>query len=834
MALDATLKTETAEKPEHREVLYADNENIENRIPPEAMKAVDRMIDQYLRKNIVSIKEHGSPDVVHRRVTKQFIAFGASIDLASEAAAAFVQQAIEHSERTRGKYGATYIGLKIETAKKKPDAQFETGAVDYQCFRKGVQTPTVAGSTNAGMEFGPGGTRSTMLQDSMSEILDQFEGEPVVYVVSEAPNKSELQGIAQQAAMDAVADIAGGGLAPEQVQEVLAELQDYINEGVLSPEMIEVLSNLDQVQMQAAEGNFEGITDLSQSISEGLETLIENGDISPEIADIVTDSLKEVVTQNLPLEQKIEILAQLGGAQEFVDLIQDLKTIDTLSPELSEMIQKIDALSVDELADALTGQGDPAIIEVVQATIVALNSPEVQASLPQATLNHANQFLTSQSGLVDSVTAQAIIAELNSAVADLNANSMEVEQIQQVIERLDAGDSISTVDPAIVDSIPENVSQSVSTDIAQAVTIIQNAQADAVVVSVETIQLDQGTILNLQAMAQSEVFSPAVKEQINTLLETPNNIDAMKAVQQSLGDNTPPAITDSIAKATMIQSGHMVVSTKPDFPAPAVVQSLGLMAEQAKGLGAPAQAELLKNSADIVEKFTGDRGTPPTVNETVTAIQKINDVMNRNDLSSDALSPEQKVELQKIKEKLVDALPVDVKDNIAVQLEKGFSQADHVNPTHQQPTNDNEQKFQDDCATCGGGKCPGCGTDFSDAIADASGDQMRDPISYNNDNDKIDIIPTNDNKDDSVKFQSPCDGCGGGKCPGCGTDFSDAIADATSNDTIEISYGNDNDSSVDSEGNVVSLDDARDAETSDKESPRTPPAEKVHARMAPR
>lgn len=968
--------------------MAVDNDNhagavlTQKEIHPLALEGAKRLISRHTAKTPVVIKSWGSPDVVYAQISKSLIDFGYEISMAEDIAEKLVDHAVEHAETSRAKYAANIIALKIEVSKAKPLPQFETGALESQRIDGLTRQAQVAGATSVSMGINTGGTTVTALRDSVGEIMDAMAGaSQAVWIDFEAPDKSELEGVANDAALSAMAQIAGGGLAPEQVEELLAEMQVLVEAGLIAPEILSAMQNLQQIQIMAAEGNFDGIKELSQSIIEDLAAALEAGETSPDIiaaavnaleviaeahgletvidvkavntlkqdvqvaqltekleiiaadlngadqatltelieqlgevegADLMAhldviqqqletmgidaaqlteikadiSALKDTVIQNLPLEQKLEIVAELG-AQELLTLLQELDGAEGLPAELAEVIEKLDVenLSVEELKEALAGKGDPAIAELVQQTVLAMGSPDVQVQLPQAALNQVNAFLSAQPVLVDAVAAQAVVTTLNAAITEMNLPATEAAKIQQVVERLEAGESIDTVDPSIVEAVadklegdapsvkddnsvpgveavtegheadapsetedgistpetaadgvegdapsktedgistPETVADGVEGDapskLEEAVSVIKKSQADNVVVGTDVVKLDEGTVLNLKAMEHSEVIPAKVKEEIAAVLKAPNDIEALKAVQKSLGDNTPPAITEAVSRVTLIQNGGTPVTVKPEFPVTAVTQSLTLMAQQAKQSGSPAQAELLKASAKIIQKFEGT-GQKPTVKEVVTAVQKINETIHRNNTSGEKITPAQQAELLKIKEKLVEALPADIKDDLKPQTEQRFTDNEAGRVVVQEPSKPEEIKFESPCDGCGGGKCPGCGTDFGDAVIQAEGEGFGEKLFA--DIEITEITVEEPIKSEEIKFESPCDGCSGGKCPGCGTDFGEAVLQAEGEGFGEKLFS-DNDNDKDSSSKkIVSLEEKRNSATGENTNSET-------------
>lgn len=750
MVADSVLKTED------KFDLTGDNDNdsgavlTQKEIHPLALEGAKRLISQHSAQTPVIIKSWGTPDVVHANIRQSLIDFGYEIGMAEDMAEKLVEHAEVHSETSRVKYGANIIALKIEVSKEKPNAQFETGALESQRIDGLTNQAQIAGATTVAVGFSTSGTTTTALRDSVGEIMQAMAGaSQAVWIDFEAPDKSELQGMANDAALSAMAQIAGGGLAPEQVAELLAEIQSYNDMGLLAPEMLNALQNMNQIQVQAMEGNFDGIKELSQSIIEDLSTALESGDVSPEMiataidalqaisdthglktvidmkglmeltqdvqvvqlaeklgviaeglegADRTTleelieqlselgntellshldtiqehlesvgiegaeltaitadiDSLKELVTQNLPLDQKLEVLAEMG-AQNLMDLLQELNGLDDLPPELAELLEQLDVenLTIEELKEALAGNGDPALVEAVQNVVITLQNPEIQAALPQVALNQVNQFLATQSALVEAVTAKAIVSELSSAIIDLNSTSPEAVKIQEVIDRLEAGESIDTIDPAIIEAVADKLDSSVAAKLNTAAQTLQTATA-------ENITIGADTRIELNNLIQSGDLDASLTSRLKQVVET--------------GD-----LNTAVSAIGLATYGTDAVPTTVDFSASAVSQQVNAIIENNADSSIPTTptTENLQTATDVIQKL--DSNTPPTISEIVEAVQRLNTV--------EGISPVEIVQINTIKEKLISSLPSQAQTEQATALTQGHK-APNIKPS------DNPQRFE--------------------------------------------------------------------------------------------------------------------------------------------
>jgi sugar phosphate isomerase/epimerase len=769
MVADSVLKTE--EKFD----FTGDNDNASVTVKQESIPdIVHNVAGEFIRHaehTEVKLKSWGTPEQVYSQVRQDLINLGLTIGVAEMHARELVNYAIEQAESSRN--NANIIGVQLVVSGEAPESMFRTGG--RSTFRITTQSKQadVVGATSVAMGYGLNGTTVTdSTKDAVGNILQSMGNINVKSFWGDIfiPNQEELQGIANEAALSAMAQIAGGSLNPEQVEALLAEIQSYADMGLLAPEIFNVLQNMNQIQTLAAQGNYDGIKELSQAIIENLSAVLENGTASPEMiasaleafqaisdthglktvintkglmelkqdvqvaqlteklgliaeglegidkatlenlieqlkeaegtellshldtiqqhlenigidenvlsvltADI--DSLKELVTQNLPLDQKLEVLAEIG-AQDLMELLQHLDGLENLPPELSEILEQLDVenLTIEELKDALAGKGEPALVEAIQSCILALNNPDIQAALPQATLNQVNQFLVSQSALVDAVTAKAISNDLAIVVAALG-DTPEAGKIQEVIDRLEAGESIDTIDPAIIEVVAEKLDNSIVAMLDTVVQNLQNATADNVTVGVDTraelldlIQsgdLDTSVVAKLEqaiekgdlslvieAIAQDPQASvpilgkliasaqalPIPEDQrtvINqiidkvtadpTLLRDPDVITAIQAMVK--GDIPATEISGKLIEAVFVaENGSKQVPIPASLPVEAVKQQISRIIESLP-TGSDVSRTMtaaLQPTLDILGKV--GTATPPTAADMIKAVQNLNTV----------------------------------------------------------------------------------------------------------------------------------------------------------------------------------------------------------------
>lgn len=802
---------------------YSDNNNdfgailSQKEIHPLALEGVKRLISHHSMQTPIVIKSWGTANSVYIDIRQSLITFGYEIGMAKDIAEKLVEHAKSHSEASRAKYGANIIALKLEVSKQKPATQFETGALESQRIDGFSNQAQVAGATTVAVGFTTSGTTTTALRDSVGEIMNAMAGaSQAVWIDFEAPDKSELQGISNNATLSAIAQIADGGLAPEKIAELLVEIQSLAEMGLLAPEMLNVLQNMQHIQTQAIEGNFDNIKELSQEIIKDLSTTLETGDISLDIISVAIEllqtisdtyglktvidfknliilkqnlqttqlikklsviastlepvdrttleefieklnkaegaevlssldiiqehlesvsiesiglsvltaeinSLKELVTQNLLLDQKLEVLAKIG-AQDLMDLLQELDGLNELPLELKNLLEQIDIenLTIEDLKEALAGNGEPALVRDLLNVAITLQNPEIQAALSQTTLNRVNQFLTVQSALVEAITTKAIVSELTVTIIDLDPSSAEAAQIQEVIDRLEAGESLDKINPSIIEAVADKLHQSASTKLRSIIQSINNVAIKNTTIgadthieltkliqsgdlktplvsdleqalekgdlstAIEVISQDSKTsepLLTFLLQSQQKASSsPALKTEIAQLIaEIESNYSIINAheiqfiiaklVQSTPSSTIGPNIESGVTTSTiaLAKHGEETVKNITSFSPTALTQQLSNIADSIIPTSTVKAAVIQQITAvtNTVKKL--DTATPPTIKELVSAAQSINAIQKLT-AATNTMPQATMAQLSAISQQIQSFIPVSVRTNIQPEL----------------------------------------------------------------------------------------------------------------------------------------------------------------------
>ena len=775
MVADIAVKEKTPVPDQIGEVIRADNDNVfsheellsKKEIDPLTNEAARRLMNAHNDNTPVIIEAWGDPEYVYEQIKSKLLNFGYQIDMAEDMAQRLVDYAVAHAEESRQKHKSNIIGLKIQVSHAKPDPQFETGPVDVQRIDGKSNSAEVFGASAIAMGINTGGTFTTALRDSVGEIMSGFALMGLaLYIISEAPDKSELKGVVNAATMAAIADIAAGNLSPADMEALLEKLDMLVAEDIIPQEVANALKDLNELQTQAAEGKLDNIGELSQSIidslrdamagdnpppteilqamveamqlvsdkyglqsvmntaelsqfkqdvlkavvTEKLEAIAENLDgmdqetlqaLIDEIAELEgaelhqhldqidaqlqelgvevpeIAELKDLIVQNMPLDQRIEFLAEMQ-AQNLMDLIAELGGVENLPPEIQELLEGLDVenLTLEDLKEALAGKGDPALVEAVQNFIVQIQNPEIQAMMPEGMAERVTQFLNDNSQLVEAVTTKAVISEMSVALAEMDATSPEAAKIAEAIERLEAGESMEAIDPAIMESVIDKLDGPAA---AKMETVVHNIEqkVDAARIIAE-VRTDPVLSANPDIMQKIDALDSADVSDFKAALDAAKGSIALA----DYGSNPVTATPDFSPKAAVQQLSMISenISTSPvqtDSPTQTTPTSTVSSGDLSSPQAPPAEKVTTTNLeavAQVIDKFTPDPATgqptnPPKINEVIGAVQKLNSEIAK-------VSPQDAAQLQAIKDKLVQTLPENVQQEQKAELNKSSCPAE--------------------------------------------------------------------------------------------------------------------------------------------------------------
>lgn len=393
-----------------------------------------------------------------------------------------------------------------------------------------------------------------------------------LFVFFGSPSNESVKGFdgVDNALMNAVQGLGGAGGSLSE--EAMTELKEMIQNGDITPEALNLLENLAELaQLQeamltpnAVENAEAKLSELTKEISEQIAHGIEEGLIPPSVASATVGILAEArqtnvlasiidqeVVQNLlpdndnpessqAIETLIEKLDDLSaiGSENLLELIQELSQTENLPPAIENLIDgvDIDTLTADTLSEALSTDATSDLSQTIQELTIALNNPEIQTALPQTSLNAVNSFLSNHGTLVEAVSTQTIVQNIEKILETTSLDSPEIQDVRQIVESLKSGEiSINSVDSTSLKAIAQQLDTSNFSVLENTVTTVETLSASNVLLTNDTINA-------LDNMHQSPNLLPATQESLATALKTNDSPRILDIISQN------PEILPSLPK----------------------------------------------------------------------------------------------------------------------------------------------------------------------------------------------------------------------------------------------------------------------------------------------
>ncbi len=336
--------------------------------------------------------------------------------------------------------------------------------------------------------------------------------------------------------MDSLSVRVETAAAVEQVARAVETLIAEQGE-TLPPEQLEALEALIEEL-----GDLDGpaLRDRLVEIGTALEALSLPAEVTVPLRAAVTTVI-DMVEAQLPAVPDITEPASghepaaLEAAAALVELLaafDDLEAQD-LPPELRAVLEALEAESpaAEQIADILAGQGEPVLAAIVQELIVTLNDPAVARALPQDMLNVVNQTLQAHAETLAPVVVTAVIANLQTALEDLEPGAAEAVQLQEIIEALESGGDLAAIEPQVLETLVSALGEAPPPALLAAVETITVMQAGNAMLSNDTLAVMITVTDDLEAVV-------ALLEEAETL--TPEQADmaaALTAIIETLADN---------------------------------------------------------------------------------------------------------------------------------------------------------------------------------------------------------------------------------------------------------------------------------------------------------
>jgi|GEM_PF-3394713 len=400
--------------------------------------------------------------------------------------------------------------------------------------------------------------------------------------------------------------------------EVMEALQDFVE---LSPEsmaLMEALAEYQDLLVEAA--TLEGSENIAEAIAElenTIESLLEQG---LDLPDVVLDALQSTFETAQSTAQELGLQAEtldlstldLEAAESLVDLIENLSEqleageLDSLPPEIQDLLDNIgdiEALieehgrehAIQQIAEAMADPAGSKLSQTIQGIVLSLNNPDVQIALPQDALNQTNIFLKANADNIDAVVRQSVIQNLQASLEDLGPNTEAAQAIKTAIEQLQDGQDIASLDVDILNQIKDHANALVVDNLDQVIQTVENAAADPVVLSNETLE-------NIQSIT--------------------NDLESVQNSLNELQENGQELSTEQLELAQKLE--NVIDALNAD---PSNLQALQELSSLNETLANPENAALIPESlTDIVEQISQNAEQVVTVQETALSIKHDVDV----------------------------------------------------------------------------------------------------------------------------------------------------------------------------------------------------------------
>lgn len=282
-------------------------------------------------RNPVAVESWGTAEQVYEELATQ-LEYYKGRALAEEMAREMVAHAQGGAEGLRNHFKANIISVQLPVAETVPAALFETGALERERIDAGTVKAEVVGATQVQRHLAYGGSA---MSSNCADVDAMFAGNKIwsLWPTYQIPNKSELDGMANESALALLTQAMGGGgadIAPELLDEAMATLQKLIEAGLVSPEIMNMIQQLSDLKSTAGmsaqemKAMAEGILQtLSEGLSDGMipsefakDVLVYLSDLAgPEIAAELKADLDgaEAKIQVQAVSEKLQILAELEG-----------------------------------------------------------------------------------------------------------------------------------------------------------------------------------------------------------------------------------------------------------------------------------------------------------------------------------------------------------------------------------------------------------------------------------------------------------------------------------------------------------------------------------------
>ncbi len=415
------------------------------------------LVEYHTEQTPVDITSWGSPSIVFEEITKKLEPFHGRA-LAEEMAAELVDNAQYHASQFQSRHNANRIAVKLVVNNRNPEGQFETGpkqVVRYDVKSKSVD---IIGSSNIEVRLTASGT---VITSNRADVDAMFAGAvpQSLFAVYEAPDKSELEEMANDAAMAVLANITDGGLSPEELEGLLELLQKMGAEGLITPELMAVIENMQQIATLSEAGMTPEVQKLIQETVDQIAEGIEEGTIPEALADFSIETLIAIVPHNdlqaiLANRVEPEEVSIASEVEALTEKLNELLAMDDLDADmvaaLRDQIEKLESLESLEGVELRTS------LDEIKASLIEMAA---LSDLPDAAYAKISEILldvgdvsqkaeVSNTSLLDSLPELAGMGaeELLEVLQELSELDNPPAAIQEILDQL----NIEAITPEIL------------------------------------------------------------------------------------------------------------------------------------------------------------------------------------------------------------------------------------------------------------------------------------------------------------------------------------------------------------------------------------------------
>ncbi len=412
--------------------------------------------------------------------------------------------------------------------------------------------------------------------------------------------------------------------AAQRLETLIEKIEALKATDGIDPARIAQLTEIvDKAKADLTSGDVPAVAVL-EALGAQLGEMAARGDVPQALADGIAAVMPEIAALRDAPELAQGPAADPAQGEALLAVIEEIAAkiekgeidIKDVPPELQALMEKMGGVEtilqkegrearIQVLAEAIVGQGEPALAEAVQNAVLTMADPQAMASLPPEVQQTVQTFIADQPAIVEIAATQTVMREMRTALEGVDPASPAAAEIRQAIETLKT-DGLA----ALIERAPQGVLPPAVLPVVQS--FVKDHPAVAVIVATPL-----ASVSAVQIVADIAAATPAqttVKSDVTT--DTP--IQSAQVIALPLeAANTSTVTTIAAAPATVSTvSAPAVVSTSATAPADGT---------DAKAGAAPVTADAITRAAPLT--VTPDGSTPA---QNPAAVTKAQDTVRHN------------------------------------------------------------------------------------------------------------------------------------------------------------------------------------------------------------